>query len=436
MGLIQAFKGTVGGALADQWLDYFVVPQMDADVLMVNAAKASGARSSNTKSTPDVISSGSKFIVGESQAVAVVDNGIVIEFTAEPGAYEYDSKTEPSIFAGSGLAANLTAVFQAGIERFKFGGTAPKFQRLYYFNLKELIGNKYGTATPIPFRVTDANIGLDIDTAVRMNGEYSLKLVNPILFYQNVAAGQNDAYRYGGELESQMKSEFMTALQPALAQISAQGVRYSAIPGYTQDLVKIVNDQLSAKWRDLRGIEMVSLGINSMTLPPDDEKMIKDLQRTAVNRDASMAAATLASAQADAMRAAASNEAGATTGFIGMGFAQQAGGMSAGNLFQQAAANGQGPAQHYPVAAGGGFPGAAPAAPAAGATGAAPAGWTCPNCGHAGNMGKFCEECGQPRPAGAPVYKCDKCGWVPPDPQNPPKFCQECGDPFNDADKA
>ncbi len=424
MGLIKAAMGAIGGTLADQWIDFFSMDSLPVEVLMAKGQRYTGGRGSNTKGSDNVITNGSGIVVADGQAAAIVDNGVVVEFTAEPGHYTYDKSSEPSIFAPGGFAANLGAVFQAGIERFKHGGGVTKDQRVYYFNTKEILGNKYGTPNPVPFRVVDANIGLDVDISIRCNGEYSYRLTNPILFYQNVA-GNVDPYYTRDQLDSQLKTEVLTALQPAFAKISAMGVRYSALPAHTTEMSIALNEALSTLWEP-RGLAIASFGVNSVTASEEDEQLIKDLQKAAVLRNPNMAAATLASAQADAMRDAANNPGGAMTGFIGMGMAQQSGGMNPAQLFQQGQNyTGGVPASAYPVAADGGFPGAgqqpgawaqppsspAPQVPQMTPTAvpqpgapvpppAAPADvWTCPACGKTGNTGKFCSECGAARPA-------------------------------------
>ncbi|HBG00028.1 MAG TPA: virion core protein (lumpy skin disease virus), partial [Firmicutes bacterium] len=317
-----------------------------------------------------------------------------------------------------------------------------KDTRVYYFNLKELVGNKYGTPNPVPFRVVDRNIGLDIDISIRCFGEYSYQISNPILFYTNVTGNVAADYKRE-ELDGQLKSELMTALQPAFARISAMGIRYSALPGHTVELAEALNEVLSAKWRDLRGIEIVSLGVSSVKANEEDEQLIKDLQKSAVMRDPTMAGATLVGAQADAMRAAASNEGGALTGFMGLGMAQQAGGAGGAQGLFAMGKGSQTPPAGTPQVGGIDSSGwvcfkcnhAANTGKFCAECGEPrpPEGWAC-SCGHT-NKGKFCSECGRPKPPGAPLYKCDKCGWEPEDPTNPPKFCPECGDRFDQADQ-
>lgn len=435
MGLLKAGTGALSGVLADQWREYFYCESLDQEVLAAKGKKRVSGRSSNTKGDENIISNGSIIAVNEGQCMLIVEQGQVVEVCAEAGEFVYDSSTEPSVFTG-GFGQGLKDAFKTMGRRFTLGGEPGKDQRVYYFNTKELMGNKYGTANPVPFRVVDANIGLDMDISIRCFGEYSYRIENPILFYVNVCGNITGDYRRE-EMDGQLKSELMTALQPAFARISAMGVRYSALPGHTMELAGVLNEVLSPKWRELRGISIVSMGVSSVTAQEEDEAMIKELQRNAALRDPSMAAAHLAGAQAAAMQAAAENEggAGAMGAFIGMGMAQNAGGANAQGLFEMAGKNP--PSQ--PPKAGGGWD---CSCGSRGNTGKfcdncgkprpAQLGWTC-SCGSI-NKGRFCPECGKPKPAGELLYKCDKCGWEPDDPADPPKFCPECGDPFDGSD--
>lgn len=441
MGLIKAAAGAGGGVLADQWKEYFYCDAINADVLAVKGRKKVTKRSSNTKGDEDIITSGSVIAVADGQAMMIVDQGKVVEAAFEPGEFVYDSSAEPTIFAGS-FGDSVCKMFANMAKRFTFGGEAPRTQRVYYFNTKELTGNKYGTPSPVPFRVVDQRAGIDIDIGIRCFGEYSYHIANPLLFYTNVCGNVTEDYTRD-TLDSQLKSELLTALQPAFARISGMGIRYSALPGHTQEIAAALNEELSAQWRDRRGLEIVAFGVSSVKADEADEQMIKDMQRDAAYMDPTRAAAMLSRSQGDAMKAAASNTAtGPAMAFMGMGMAGQMGGVRAQDLY----AMGQRQAAQQPTA-----PAAAPAADtwtcACGQTGntgkfcgncgqpkPAPAadGWTC-SCG-AVNKGKFCAECGRPRPAGTPKYKCDKCGWEPDDPTHPPKFCPECGDLFDDGD--
>ena len=440
MGLINAALGAAGGVMADQWKEYFYCEAIPENVMAVKGLHRVSGRSTNYKGSENIISNGSVVAVADGQCMIIVDQGKVTELCAEPGEFVYDSSTEPSIFSGS-LGQSILATFKNIGKRFTFGGEPPKDQRIYYFNTKELIGNKYGTPSPVPFRVVDQRAGIDIDISLRCFGEYSYRVTNPMLFYTNVCGNVEGDYTRE-QIDSQLKSELLTALQPAFAKISEMGVRYSALPGHTAEIAEALNDVLSEKWANLRGVEIVSFGVNSVKASEEDEAMIKELQKNAVFRNANMAAAHLVGAQAQAMQDAAKNQGGAFTGFMGMNMAQQGGGVNAAQLFQMGAQQQQQPAAPVQQSAG-----AWTCACGATATGkfcpecgakkpeAKPAeGWTCA-CG-AVNTGKFCSECGAKRPAGAPVYCCDKCGWKPADPAHPPKFCPECGDPFDENDRA
>ena len=440
MGLIRNVLSTginsLSSVVADQYKEFFYCDALPTSVLAVRGKKKSSAKGNNNGSD-NVISNGSVITVADGQCMIITDNGKVAELCAEPGEFTYDASTEPSIFCGD-LGDNIKKVFAQIGKRFTFGGEIPKDQRVYYFNTKELIGNKYGTPSPVPFRVVDKNINLDVDISIRCFGEYSYRITNPILFYTNICGNVTSDYTRD-QIDGQLKSEVLSALQPAFAKISDMGIRYSALPAHTMEMADALNDVLSAKWRDLRGIEIVSFAVSSVKASEEDEAMIKELQRNAALRDPAMAAAHLAGAQAAAMQNAASNAAGAATGFIGMNMANSAGGMNAASLYeisaqQKAAAQSAAPAGGWTcptcgkVATGNFCPECGTKKPAD------PNSWTCPNCGTA-NKGKFCSECGTKKPAGVPQYKCDKCGWEPEDPAHPPKFCPECGDPFDSGDQ-
>jgi membrane protease subunit (stomatin/prohibitin family) len=428
MGLLKAGVGAAGGVLADSWRDYFYCDSLDADTLAVKGSKriSDKNRSSNTKGESNIISDGSVIAVNDGQFMIIVQQGKIVDACGDPGEFVFDESTEPSLFfSGDGtLLERIKQSFGKVGHRFGFGGDTANDQRVYFFNAKEIIGNKYGTSSPIPFRVVDANIGLDVDISVRCNGEYSYRITDPLMFYKNVCGNVEEPYTRD-KLDSQLKSELLTALQPAFAKISAMGVRYSAVPAHTAELADALNEELSEKWRDLRGIEIASFGMNSISASEDDEQMIKDLQKAAVMRDPAMAAANIAAAQSDAMRAAAANESGAMAGFMGMGVAASAGGANASTLFNQQ--GGGAPQNQYNVAAGGGFApvdgqataaGAQRAAQPASASAEVSGAWTC-SCGTR-NTGNFCSNCGsaKPDPAG---WTCS-CGA-----RNAGNFCSNCG---------
>lgn len=443
MGLIKAGMGAIGGTLADQWKEFFYCEAMDKDVMVTKGRKRTSSRSSNTKGNDNIISNGSVIAVADGQCMIIVEQGKVVEVCAEPGEFKYDTSTEPSIFTGS-LGTGIKETFKTIGKRFTFGGDTGKDQRIYYFNTKELVDNKFGTPNPIPFRVVDSKIGLDVDVSIRCSGVYSYKIADPLLFYTNVCGNVEQDYERG-ELDSQLKTEFISALQPAFGKLSDLELRPNQIVSHNTDLENAMNTALSAKWGELRGLKVVSIALGSVTLPPEDAEMIKQLQRTAVLQNPNMAGATLVGAQADAMKTAAANAAGAMTGFMGMGMAMNAGGgMNAQNLFamgQQQAAQQQTPQappqQQTPKSAWKCSCGATATGKFCPECGSPKPqdnnGWTC-SCG-AVNKGKFCSECGAKKPQGVPLYRCDKCGWEPEDPAHPPKFCPECGDAFDENDR-
>ena len=430
MGLIKAGIGAIGGTLADQWKEFFYCDAMDKEVLVTKGEKRISGRSSNTKGNDNIISNGSGIAVADGQCMMIVEQGKIVEVCAEPGEYTYDTSTEPSIFAGS-LGKSIIDTFKTVGKRFTYGGDTGKDQRVYYFNTKELIDNKFGTPNPIPFRVVDSKIGLDLDVSVRCSGVYSYKITNPLLFYMNVCGNVESEYRRE-EIEGQLKTEFISALQPAFGKLSELEMRPNQIVTHNTDLENAMNVALSSKWGELRGLTVVSIALGSVTLPEEDAEMIKQAQRTAIMRDPTMAAATLVGAQADAMKAAAANDGGAMTGFMGMGMAMNAGGVNAQNLFAmgQQSAPAPAPANAWTCACGATATGKF--CEECGAKKPEANGWTCA-CGTV-NKGKFCQNCGAKKPEGAPLYRCDKCGWEPEDPKNPPKFCPECGDKFDEAD--
>ena len=464
MGLIKALTGSVGGVMADQWKEYFYCESLPADVIVTKGMKKISRRSANRKGSDNIISNGSVIAINEGQCMMIVEQGKVVDVCSEPGEYVYDTSTEPSLFC-FGLSDGIKEVFDSIGKRFAFGGEPANDQRVYYFNMKELVGNKYGTPGPVPFRVVDTNIGLDMDISIRCFGEYSYRITNPILFYTNVCGNVQTAYTRES-IDGQLKSELMTALQPAFARISEMGIRYSSLPGHTIEIAETLNKVLAAKWRDLRGIEIVSIGISSVKASEEDEAMIKELQRNAMFQNPNMAAAHLVGAQAAAMQAAAANKnAGPAMAYMGMGMAGNAGGANAQDLFtmgqqqaaqqrtareaqqkavqaqEQASQEKQRQARQQNVAAPDGSSWTC-------SCGAVNKGKFCTECGApkpivrndwicscgAVNKGKFCSECGRPKPAGVPLYKCDKCGWEPENPAKPPRFCPECGDPFDEND--
>ena len=408
MGLIKAAIGAVGGTLADQWKEFIYCDSLSADTLLVRGQKRVGKRSSNTKGNDNIITQGSKIAVAAGQCMIIVEQGKVVDVCAEPGEYVFDASSEPSIFTGD-LGESVRKTFATMDERLSFGGDTGKDQRVYFINLKEMMDNKFGTPTPIPFRVVDTNIGLDLDVSVRASGVYSYKIVDPLLFFSSVSGNVKGAFTRD-EIDGQLKTEFVSALQPAFGRLSDLGLRPNQIPQHTTELENAMNQALSGKWSELRGLKIISVALGSVTLPPEDQEMIKKAQQAAILRDPTMAAATLAGAQADAMRTAAGNSAGAMTGFMGMNMAMNAGGMNAQTLYSMGQQQAMQQQQQQMMQQ--------PQQPVQPAQNIQQGGWQC-SCGTVAT-GNFCPNCGSPKPQPS-SWQCS-CGTV-----NQGNFCQNCG---------
>ncbi|MBR1989913.1 MAG: SPFH domain-containing protein [Firmicutes bacterium] len=421
MGLIRAALGSAVGTLSDQWKDYFYCDSIPADVLVIKGRNRNSGRSGNTGRTSNVISDGSVINVADGQCVMIVEAGKIVDLCSEPGDFTYDTSIEPSIFCEGLSKESVKRVFEEMGKRFAFGGEPPKDQRIYYFNTKEIMGNKYGTPAPVPFRVVDQRAGIDIDIGLKCFGEYSFRIINPMLLYKNVCANVEEMFTRQ-ELEGQMRTELLTALQPAFAKISAMGIRYSAIPGHTAELAEILREILSESWAGRMGIEIQKVGMSSIKADEEDEAMIKDMQRAAAYTDPNLAMAYTVASRGKALQDAANNAAGAATGLMGMGMV---GGMGGQDNMMQTLMQMQQAQQTQQMQSG--MQVNQPAVPQQ----QAPAGWTC-SCGNV-NTGKFCSECGSAKPAAA-QFRCDKCGWQPEPGAQPPKFCPECGDKFDGND--
>ncbi len=440
MGLIKAALGATGGVMADQWKEFFVCESLPNDVLVRKGQKKITGRSSNYKGDENVITTGSGVVVADGQCMIIVDQGKVAEVCAEPGEYTYDASTEPSVFSGS-FGESLKSTFKNIGKRFTYGGEAPKDQRVYYFNTKEIRDNKFGTANPFMFDVVNKQIGFRRTVQVRCNGVYSYKITDPLLFYTEVCG--NVAYEFTREeLDSQLKTEFVSALQPAFAELSALELRPAQIPAHTKELKDALNNQLKFDWTERRGISVHSIALNPITLTEEDMKKINQMEdAAAMGSNAFMMAGRMADAQASAMEAAANNPNGAVNGFMGMGMVSGMNGVSAANaaqgfynmgVQQQQTVQQNTPAQNSWKCICGAVETGKFCSQCGAPKPAESEGWTC-SCG-AVNKGKFCPECGSKKPADAPLYRCDKCGWEPADPKNPPKFCPECGDIFDEKD--
>ncbi len=450
MGLIKAALGAAGGVMADQWKEFFICESLPNDVLMRKGQKKTTGRSSNYKGDENIITSGSGIVVADGQCMIIVEQGKVVEVCAEPGEFTYDASTEPSIFCGS-FGDSIKATFRNIGKRFTYGGEAPKDQRVYYFNTKEILDNKFGTPNPFEFEVVNKRLNLFRTVEVRCNGIYSYRITDPLLFYTGLSG--NISYEFTREeLDPQLKTEFIDALQPAFAELSALELRPAQIPAHTAELKQAVNNALRKTWTEARGISVCSIALNPIKLNDDDRAKIQKMEDAAtMGSNPFMMAGREAEARAAAMEAAAANPNGAMMGFMGMnaamgtntgfdpmalynaGVAQQQAQQMV-NAQAQAMANAAAttPAQNGWKCACGAINNGKFCSECGTPKPADPEGWTC-SCG-AVNKGNFCSNCGNKKPQGAPLYQCDKCGWKPDDPHNPPKFCPECGDLFDEND--
>ena len=448
MGLIKAALGAAGGVMADQWKEFFVCDSLPNDVLMRKGQKKTSGRSSNYKGDENIITSGSGIVVADGQCMIIVEQGKVVEVCAEPGEFTYDASTEPSIFAGS-FGDSVKATFGNIGKRFTFGGEAPKDQRVYYFNTKEIRDNKFGTPNPFEFEIVNKRLNLYRSVQVRCNGVYSYKITDPLLFYTEICG--NATYEFTrDELDGQLKVEFIDALQPAFAELSALELRPAQIPAHTAELKNAVNNALKYTWTEKRGISVHSIALNPIKLTDEDRAVIQQMEDDAtLGSNPFMMAGREAAARAKAMESAAANPNGAMMGFMGMNMAMSANGggfdpmaMYNAGVQQQQAQQQMAQQQSDPAPAptqdgwkcSCGATNTGKFCVECGSPKPAAEGWTC-SCG-AVNKGKFCPECGAKKPEGAPLYQCDKCGWKPEDPHNPPKFCPECGDIFDENDKS
>ena len=461
MGLLRAGAGALGGSLADQWKEFFYCDAIDVDTLVVKGQKRMSKRSSNRKGEENIISNGSGIAVADGQCMMIVEQGKIVEVCAEPGEYTYDISTEPSIFTGN-LGQSIVDSFKTMGKRFTYGGDTGKDQRIYYINTKEILGNKFGTATPIMFDVVNKRIGYAKTVNIRCNGIYSYRITDPILFYKNVCGNVEQTYDRE-QIDGQLKGEFIDALGPAFAELTELELRPAQIPAHVKELKKAMNETLKDDWQNHRGITIEKIALNPITLTQEDMDAIQQMEDSvSLGSNASMMAGRMTGATASAMEKAASNPNGAMMGFMGMNMAGGAGngGFAAAQDFYNKGQQQQKPAystvNNWTCECGTvntgkfctecgkpkptetswtcvcGTVNTGKFCTECGKPKPEKTGWVC-SCG-AVNKGKFCTQCGKPKPASEPLYRCDKCGWEPEDPKNPPKFCPQCGDPFDDKD--
>ena len=438
MGLIKAALGAAGGVMADQWKEFFSCEALDTDTLVQKGEKRTSRRSANRYGSENIITNGSGIAVADGQCMIIVEQGKIVELCAEPGLYTYNQSTEPSLFTGK-LSESVKDTFKTLGKRFTYGGDTGKDQRIYYFNTKEILGNKFGTPTPISFRVSDPELGILRTVKLRCNGVYTYRMTDPMLFYKRHCGNVASVYTRE-EIDEELRTEFIDALTPAFAEIARLKVLPAEIPYHAKELKKAMNETLKPEWADERGITIQKIAMNPISMSPEDMKVIQQMEDAyAYGGSARMLAGRMATSTANAMESAAENPNGAMGGFVGLGMGMQA--MNQGGMMQQVQSfynQGQAQAAQAEKKTSQGWrcrcgtENTGKFCENCGQKKPEEEGWTC-TCG-AVNKGKFCMACGKKKPASAPLYRCDKCGWTPMDPAHPPKFCPECGDVFDDND--
>lgn len=403
MGIIKAATSAIGGGLADQWLEVIEPDNMSDSTVMTKGVKVrrNDKRGSNRKGTEDVITDGSVIHVYPNMMMLLVDGGRIIDYTAEEGYYTVKNELAPSMLNGS-----LKDAISETFDRFKFGGVTPQKQQVFYINLQEIKGIRFGTSSPLNYFDNFYNAELFL----RAHGNYSLQITDPILFYTN-AIPKNKSQVDINDINEQYLAEFLTALQTAINKMSADGERISYVPSKSMELSKYMGTVLDDSWRELRGMEIVSVAVASISYTDDSVKLINMRNQGAMLGDPSIREGYVQGSVARGMESAGSNAAGATTGFVGMGMGMNAG----GGYLNQASQNNQQQMQQQQ----------APAQSNADH-------WDCPQCGTS-NTGKFCSNCGTPKPTSdgpSLKMKCSDCGEVIDLANGIPKFCPNCGKPF------
>lgn len=402
MGIIKAATSTIGGGLADQWLEVIEPDNMSDSTVMTKGVKVrrNDKRGANRKGTEDVITDGSVIHVYPNMMMLLVDGGRIIDYTAEEGYYTVKNELAPSMLNGS-----LKDAISETFDRFKFGGVTPQKQQVFYINLQEIKGIRFGTSSPLNYFDNFYNAELFL----RAHGNYSLRITDPILFYTN-AIPKNKSQVDINDINEQYLAEFLTALQTAINKMSADGERISYVPSKSMELSKYMGTVLDDSWRELRGMEIVSVAVASISYTDDSVKLINMRNQGAMLGDPSIREGYVQGSVARGMESAGSNAAGATTGFVGMGMGMNAG----GGYLNQASQNNQQQMQQQASAQHNADH------------------WDCPQCGTS-NTGKFCSNCGTPKPTSdgpSLKMKCSDCGEVIDLANGIPKFCPNCGKPF------
>lgn len=387
MGLIKAFAGSAVSYIGDLWEDYIYCDSMDENTLVMkgHARRSPGA---GRNANDNVITEGSRIAVNAGQMLIIVENGRIIDFTAEQGGYEYRSKTSPTMFCGD-FGDALKVSFREMSSRFAFGGQAANDQRAYFVNTKEIVGNKFGFGS-VPFRDRE----FDMTILLQGFGVYSFKIVDPIVFYTNVCGNVSEKY-VRSSIDPQLKAEIQNAILPVLGDLAEDGVHYDRLSGKSDRIAALMRIRLADIWKKDRGIEIKNMAFSNI-LPDDDSvEKIRQLQESrAYSANKAMLGARVGAAQANAMESAAENPAGAAMGFMGMGMAQNAGGVNVNELMREGTPNKPDSADT----------------------------WTC-SCGMVNTM-RFCPQCGAKKPE---KIVCKSCGFEIPAQFVNMRFCPNCG---------
>lgn len=433
MGIIRAAFEAVRGGLADQWLEVFEAGDMGDTTVMTTGVKVrTDKRNRNIKGTEDIVTDGSIIHVYPNQFMILTDGGKVVDYSAEPGYYKVDNKTSPSLFNGQ-FGEALKDTF----GRIKYGGTTPYSQKVIFINLQEIKNIAFGTVNPVNY--FDATYNAEL--FLRAHGYYSIRIVDPMKFYAE-AIPKNRSRVDITDINKLYLSEFLTALQTAINKMSADGIKISNVTSKTMELAQYLSDVLDDTWTAKRGMIIESVGINSISYDEESRKLINMRNQGAMLSDPTIREGYVQGSIADGLKAAGSNPSGAMAGFMGIGMGMQSAGAFMGAASQTNQFQMQQQMQQPQQAQNAG------AASWLCSCGASNTGRFCMNCGKpkaadgqwkcscgAISEGKFCPQCGNRKPETvAKTYKCNKCGWQPSDPSNPPKFCPECGDPFNEQD--
>ena len=413
MGIIRAAINAVTGGLADSWLEVIEPsPMGNNDVLVPGQAVDQRGRSQNKKGGENLVSNGSIIHVYDKQFMILVDGGKIVDYTADPGYYKVDNSALPSLFNGQ-----FGDSIKESFSRIKYGGISSTSQRVFFINLAEIKNIKFGTQNPVQY----FDNFYESELFMRLHGTYSIKITDPFKFYMEVIPKEcitgNRKFTFAPPDIQQYNDEFISELGTAFNNYSADGFRISHIASKTKEMGKYMAQALDEDWNQLRGFEVVSVGMQPPSYSEESQQIINERSKMASQvsylKDAANQQAFMAKSVGEGISSAGKNAGGAAVGFMGMNMAQNMGaGVMGGYMQNPQYAQ---PQQGYGQQPQQGYGQQPPQAPQQG-------GWTC-SCG-AVNTGKFCMECGKPKPEAPKGRFCTNCGA-----QLAPgaKFCPECG---------